>query len=572
MQITFVCAPPGCGLRGACDRVCSLAVRRSKGPVAHEDVESFLDDSIRVTVSYPRPRAISEWQAALATAISTLSEAKAPLGVLSGHLTLFSEARSEFFSAVAPDALRHLGPRAVSRVVVLIDDVFDMYRRLARRGEIYYEAAGLDRQRRLELEFRSVPAGPPLTELDEWVLGLEYRVSTVQQLMAWRRAEMVQADLLARQLGCPLTVLGVKHAAEVLAPLFLENADDVQTAYVSHPISGPRREHRQTGEWPALVASCNRIPKTLATWNTAAVMPSAIDEYRIQPGAGSRFSRSPLLDPRWPAQDSDSGPVIVEPSHVSSDRSILLPDLPPDLPDVLDGVVGGLSRTLEDAIRSEIPFRDHLLVSSCTHLIVFRPLYHDGTFSRSVSREIRYWAQLADHQKYERRAAFLHSPDDVRLAVAALLTPAVNHAQFSEELRTLGVRALRQLLAETLPMAQLTEDDLRRLLGGGIPESHFSRWALSEAQTADLRNTALRGAAIEGLVTKLTALPSREDTAVFLLSDMDGDLSGEIVEGVVAFLQGDAPPAVVDMVEPVLDADLVSWARLFLGDSGRGSL
>jgi hypothetical protein len=77
-------------------------------------------------------------------------------------------------------------------------------------------------------------------------------------------------------------------------------------------------------------------------------------------------------------------------------------------------------RVLEDMIDEQVSARDHLFVSLCPGLLVFRPLYHGRPFSHGVEAEIAHWVQLAKLSPGKGRAVFVHFENDVQEYVSNL--------------------------------------------------------------------------------------------------------------------------------------------------------
>jgi hypothetical protein len=266
-------------------------------------------------------------------------------------------------------------------------------------------------------------------------------VTDLTSLVGWRRAEMIQAEALSFATNCPLTVLGVKHPLEVGSKI-LEGADSLRRVYLSHPISRPRRQHRLSGTWPQVVDQFNSIPLELAKGDVATIMPTAIDEYRLEPPSIENLvksptvldlaSRRPRLTARWLPAATEAGLIFAD---AGADWDFSFAASSASESKRITQQVGGQLRSLENVIQQQIPYRDHLLVTHLPNLLVFRPLYGSedfdqtsgtfpdggGTFSAGVRREIEHWQDLAAASPGSaRRAAFIHSQEDVRRLVKLL--------------------------------------------------------------------------------------------------------------------------------------------------------
>jgi hypothetical protein len=450
MSLTLVCSSPGTDLRASLESL-EASIRSVSRDVRREDVEDVLRGALEatdpelealsnsepfvqvrnsrphqqwnmevVTEELPRRLVIELWRGALQFALARLGDGGGRR-LLSCHLTLYSYRSNEFYSPVAISAFPdNLVP---STVLILIDDVFDMFERLRQPGMVY-ESCETDYIRRsvktddLNEELNLICADQVQQEVNPADLQLcqrlrfEARTNTLQQLLAWRRADMVLGELIAAQWpDSRVAFIGTKQDRHALARWLRE---DQPIAYLSHPISRPRRDLREErtrnpdASWDAVpvVSQFNDLQFELGARDVFAVMPTAIDEFRLVRG-DHPLSRRPLLDDRWPIpQHSD---VLYRPPSASAPeyRELL------HLGEVHDPpAVDGMLRSLEMSIRDEIAFRDHLLVAHTNHLIVFRPLYQKGDFSDGVLAEIQHWEALA-RSDGRRRSVFVHAPEDL---------------------------------------------------------------------------------------------------------------------------------------------------------------
>lgn len=367
------------------------------------------------------------WTSAFRTAQATHPMDPDEPGVIAFHPSLFSARRSEQYSTV-PWAQGALGPD-VDGVVLLIDDIFDMWERLGigQRDLLHQqewlrkrsEAQKLDGVLRLESDDDSLSAQPG-AELQFNDLVLDSSFSILQRLLTWRHLDMIEAEALANSLHAPLTVLGVKHPVRELELLLRDPR--APRVYLSHPISRPRREYRRSAKWPDVVDQSNALSAAFADQGVALVCPTAIDEYRLdRPGEPLDLASRPYrLSTRWPllVQPDDA----IRPNATPSDRLLHVTLNPAGLEAVAEGVVEGVfARLLESSIYAEVPFRDHFLVSHTSGFLVYRPLYEESEVSGGVDAEIDHWSDLATLDP-TRRALFVHTRSDVAAALKTLPT------------------------------------------------------------------------------------------------------------------------------------------------------
>ncbi len=259
MRYTLICSASGTGLSSSVRRLVSTP-REGLG-LQVEDIEKRLCSSsglwdlpafggvppesrsmADVCSKLPR-RAVSHyWREALRSSLQALESAENCALALACHLTLFTPHRREFFVPGRPQDFLEAGAghtHQVARVVVLIDDIYDMYARLSGPHDVFNE----QQQTRNYNDWVTKLSGQSLLEPGSGtpeLLRFEVRRRSLESLAAWRRAELVQAEALANALGgVPLTVLGVKHHLWVLDDLVFRPESHV--AYLSHKITEARR-------------------------------------------------------------------------------------------------------------------------------------------------------------------------------------------------------------------------------------------------------------------------------------------------------------------------------------------
>lgn len=541
MEYILVAAPGGCGLKQAVEERLKPAIENLKDQkggtfkVEHSDVEDTLCESYEardllrdvpvegrptmgdVTGYLPRTQVVELWRRALRQSLNSLSlrpsevagekdtrASARQVNLLSCHLDLYGGRWRELYSPIDIHSLLEGGHKP-SHVLLLIDDIYDMYRRLSRPRFLYDERAMIDslgREREREVEEAKQEGLPDPPSLD--LRTLEWRIEVLSSLISWRRAEMLTAEALARQVGARYLVFGVKHRTETVAR-WLAGTIPV-TAYVSHPITRPRKMRRKTGRWPAgqrdnVVEQCNELPSALSE-SVICVMPTAIDELRI---ARDEKGLLPELGPRWPIQTaegfSDTLYWLDVPATggkwrvAGSDddarhRSLLAPTgRRPNQEESIPSL-----RMLESLIKAEVGFRDHHLVVSAGCLLVFRPYYGTGKVSRGVAAEADHWSLLARAQEsgvlggmsgaadpIPRRAAFVHFANDIRRLLGELADQRDGHdvSLASSSVIWAMVRLLeaqgysRSGMAQRLVQKLLADMSFASLLDAGVVPAHL---------------------------------------------------------------------------------------------------
>lgn len=359
-----------------------------------------------------RDTVLDYWQEAFQISVAGLLDShKSAKLVLACHLTLFSPSRLEFYS---PPILRELLTSRevkVTRVIVLIDDIYDMHARLSDPGNLYNPVKALQEhsQHATKLTGGKAPGINDFSDGEMTSLGVEITIKNLLRLLHWRRAEMIAAEEMARNLGAELTVLAVKHEMASLTELVV-NKDSVPV-YLSHKISEPRgfnMERARAGhpnEWPELTNDVNGIAATMRAQSVILVQPTAIDELRFKSNTQhkDRLDRySGELADRWPVPNGSIYSAISPeaPNHTHMIDASLFDH---------DRYRHGLFGLLQHTIYDEIAFRDHLLVSCNAGLLIYRPTAIEPRISGGVEAEVAHWAATTHASgRPVRPAAFIH--------------------------------------------------------------------------------------------------------------------------------------------------------------------
>jgi hypothetical protein len=471
------------------------------------------------------------------------------------HPTYFASRRNEQYSTAAWFLALKVVP-TVDRVVLLIDDAFDMWRRLGSNEEdLFFQAqwlrARLEAQDLAHLIDFSVPNEPrPLEEQHDTFnrLALDSSESILNLLLSWRRLDMIESESLATALNAPLTVLGVKNPMSALTKL-LERPES-RTAYLSHPISRPRRVRNAGEPWPTVVEASNHLAPNFAQNDVILVCPTSIDEFRLARNSVETTADRPFeLAERWPliVQFEDA----INPNEHPANELVYLN---PELAETPPPVVSTIARSLESRIFSEVPFRDHFLVAHTGSFYVFRPLYESGGFSDGVGAEIQHWSDLAELEP-ERRALFVHSADDVR-ALEVLLSASVSASTVEAEMRA------------WMRNRDMEGDDFEALITGQAAGAHLLEQDRAEDRGIErLRERVLTHAGSVLFFSALTKLPPTllddEKIAISLLHNEEP--SGTEIAAHARFLRGEGIDSThfgwVAAVEAAIGTTMADWAR-----------
>ena len=588
-------ASPGVGLR---DVRAQLARELSDVTVLDVDAALIADDAIwahprlrsvdrqartiRSPIEgFPRDVMLQYWNAAYDTFVES-TKADSGATVVAFHPSFYSARRSELYSTLGQPIAR-VDDLRFDHVVLLIDDIYDIQRRLGSTGDIYDLQKRLDRHllsQKLDLYRGDEHSLAPEDRITWWQLRAENVNATLTEIAMWRRFDMVQAELLARANGCRLTVLGVKHPFRSLRKL-LSDPTGTTTAYLSHPISRPRRAVASgaTPPWPDVVLSSNRLGDRLAAASIDLVMPTSIDEFRVAPAPDDAkpLQRPYKLSVRWP--------------NLSPTGAILENERPADLPLAPENeehlALGPYARALEKMIIGEVPFRDHFLVSNTDAFFVYRPLFgmgdmensseRGGSFSGGVQAEIDHWVDCWSTEKRERkrRALFVHCLADIR--EIAWLWAGKSPANLAQrELHKHGIQqALRRYLSDSYGLRHADVESI--LLGAPLRDDMLDGAVIdSSHDIAELRSRAYEQVGRGYLAQYLTGGIERQeilesgDVVVYLTRHEE--LSDDELHRVAAFLGAESPwnRVIVDetgvLIEGLNVDSLGGWVASVLDD------
>ena len=397
VPIVLLCAASGTGLTGVAD-----SFRGVNSQLEVRDLESLVCEmhdgtSMEQVVRRPRSVLYESWRVACTRTLDSIVDAEraskkatkkrsdSPRALVSMHLTWFNPDTSEFFSPVDLFRLRRKDC-VIVHVVILIDDVYDMFCRLHDPGDLYSDEHMQQRREILSKSSR---------RLDESGRQAHAMESALGELLSWRRAEMIQAENMARSLGAKLTVFGTKHDRRALEILLAE--PHAPRIYLSHRITEPRRhnnasraEQRPLGTWLPVADEVNTLHseftapgQDLATQGQVLITPTAIDELRFDnadkegrrnPYLGARWPmpqpaerllwKSPLSDSKFPASAEHTGILTGHVGNVLSDY----PDYPEAHP-----VSKSVASSLANKVFFEIAFRDHVIVENTPNLMRQNP-------------------------------------------------------------------------------------------------------------------------------------------------------------------------------------------------------
>ncbi len=390
-----------------------------------------------VTFYLPRENVINLANMGLLNALKKLADSDKPTLVLSCHLTYFGSKRFEFYTGIDPTLLSaQLKP---TRLLLLIDDIYDMYMRLSTNVEPFFSLESAMRSTLATIQKEEEIELDKLEDEDLITLCLAEKLGMMTHLLSWRHLETVVAEGVARQIGCPFMVYGTKQAIAAAAS-WLRSLQPIQV-YASHPISRVRREFRKSGDWGELPEQIFRFQRLLLKDNVVVLMPTAIDERRIKRGDGGPLQRMHVeLEARWPSpKQAEASLLLYTPPPGDNDwehtrilryetwdrkRKLLQPVGTTTVK--VDQKANVLLREFERQCERALASRDYLLVSTARTIVVFRPFMEVPSepregLSRALSQELGLWELIAKSHPPQKdsdltatpKALFIHFKKDV---------------------------------------------------------------------------------------------------------------------------------------------------------------
>jgi hypothetical protein len=405
-------------------------LRSYKGPVKDTQVVPTMT---AVCWYLPKEEIKKYWATAWNQITEKLSSEKSFPIVIGGHAIYYSGEREEFFSPVDIGLLKSTisnNKLRVTRVIVLIDDVYDMYYRLTAKDEIFsfkYMSDRLEELLRdnLIIEGKSMPQHKRI--IKKHYLNLETKYWIAEKLLKWRANELATAEIISRELGARFTVFAVKQRKDVF--LRLVRDEKAPVVYISHPITRIRSEivgkwaAGGSYSWPEVHAEINRLPSELLDSGIICISPTGIDELRIYiPEENDRPGR---LSPRWGLQTD----LVWKPPPKENDRPVAgsapdffdfpacdsnLNELDTNSQLILFERQKTLLRHFFTQIVEQLAARDHLLVEHSDAILVYRGLYNSTAFSAGVNKELKYWQKTHTSSSGRKsRVIFVHFRDDI---------------------------------------------------------------------------------------------------------------------------------------------------------------
>lgn len=332
---------------------------------------------------YTPPTQQNLWKAGFRDTISEIRTKDSTFLTL--HAVYYHQDKREFISPIDFELVRQL-KKKVRMLIVLIDDIYDICKRLMMSGQMYSRVLKLDK---LEALYSSI--------------------INLISLLQWRELEIAVSRIISGILKIPMFLVATKHPVFLTARLVEAPLQDLKLFYLSHPISAIRKTADEM--LPEFIGELNLFIKDLVEKCSDGVvfLPDTIDELRIKK---QEDQYTPEFLPRWPPpwpSDQLVSPVL--PTEVR-DLNPLNPLKYHITSDDIKTSVSYLLRVLADYIDQQITSRDLTLVEqSKAGVVAYRPHLH-GKLSGGVHRELEYNRKLWEEHAERQRASFILSTDE----------------------------------------------------------------------------------------------------------------------------------------------------------------
>ena len=303
---------------------------------------------------------------------------------LTFHACYYHQKRTEFVSPVNLKELMQLKDRT-KMIIVLIDDCYDIYRRLMDKGEMYDEVLSSDKSLDTLLE----------------------SICNLSDLLIWRETEIAFSGKIAQLLGVQLYVISVKHPDFMISRLISAPKESLKILYLSHPISVIRRQGSFTRLSEFYTEISSLIKDVLKYDNVVLFVPDTIDEYIIKKNnGGDLYIPEPLsgwllpFSDKWLHEPLPARLTKINPLNPTQYKYSAASD------DARTAISLTL-RILNRRIGNQINSRDRTLVEqSKDGVLVYRPYLAASTHS-GVEEEMIYNCDLRDQYGERGRKTYI---------------------------------------------------------------------------------------------------------------------------------------------------------------------
>ncbi|MEE9379181.1 MAG: hypothetical protein V3V33_14235 [Candidatus Lokiarchaeia archaeon] len=334
-------------------------------------IKEIYESNFKIFLSEPIPYQSETWKEAYGDIEKEITKIPLESNIfLSMHASYYHQGTCELISIINFESLLKLKSR-VKCIIVLIDDIYDIYKRLVDQGQMFNDILGSEDA--FEAIYNSI--------------------KNYISILKWRQLETNISRLLSKMFETKLFIVAIKHPIFLIRRIIDNLYEQLNIFYLAHPISAIRR--KSVDIIPGFASEINNFAKTIIDNNDKNVMflPGSIDELRIKEKKNNDHKMYiPDLHPRLDlpyGKKSQIGPPLVsrlekydEFNPAKCKMSVLTSNDTEK--------ISGLLELLSDLIRLQVTSRDiNLINQSKSGLIAYRP-YFPEKISGGVVDEIKY--------------------------------------------------------------------------------------------------------------------------------------------------------------------------------------
>jgi len=377
--------------------------------------------------------------------INNLSRRRQPDTLfLNFHASYYHQKKRELFPAINFHSLFQLRGR-VKMVIVLIDDVFDVYRRLMAPNQMFYDV--------LETDQNDKPKMDSATAMIKSVFN-------IVSLLNWRETEISVSRCLAYLLDARFFVISTKHPVFMINRLIDMPFSRLKIYYLCHPITAIREDRTQFHSFPG------QLELVIKDWiqgdgsdNNVLFFPTSIDELIIRQEIGEGETLFyPELTARWPhpyPDDFIAPPLPDDLKRINPLNPLNYPFGKNKAKDLAESRL--LSFLWDYLYEKQIISRDYSLVEqSAGGVVAIRP-YFKGNLSLGMEGEIDYNFELMRSEPSRRFLVFSTPQDNNRWQITTLFNKmplylrATQTDEFLKSAKENWLRSNRDMNALTSP-------------------------------------------------------------------------------------------------------------------------
>lgn len=279
------------------------------------------------------------------------------------HSCYYHNRTQEYIPLVNLNELSKLTP---TKVITLIDDIYEIHHRLTFAGGIYH---------------------------DEKNVSNTVMILRLLRLLDWRAKETMLSRHIANQLNIKNYVFAVKHSFDTFSNLIFKSCHKI---YLSHPITEVRRleKSNKIDEAKKIMNEITEISDRLS-YEFTTFLPTTIDEFRILfklAEDGETKNYYSVLTKRWEEEIYAKPKDFLYVNSGFSDINALWTTI--ETEEIkLNEQINHLLEALSDFISDQVTVRDYTLVEQSDMLVIYRPLFN-GNASGGVREEFRYYKRL----------------------------------------------------------------------------------------------------------------------------------------------------------------------------------